>query len=142
MRPPLGQADRFNRVVFDTVTTTAVRIEAEPRTVHSRSGEIGPPGANFLSTDIDWRELGIIEWRVSRGRTRCLPSGWTIHRGSTARLRGFDGFPGARCPATLGYRRGWAALGFGCAGELRSLAFVLTVEDALLRSRRERPGAT
>jgi len=56
--------DRFNRVAFDAVTTTAVRIEVEPVTRHYRSGEIGPPDAMFLSRDIDWRELGLIEWRV------------------------------------------------------------------------------
>ncbi len=56
--------DRFNRVTFDPVTTTAMRIEVEPCTVHYKAGEIGPPGANFLNADIDWRELGLIEWRL------------------------------------------------------------------------------
>jgi hypothetical protein len=27
-------------------------------------GKIGLPGAMLLSADIDWRELGIIEWRI------------------------------------------------------------------------------
>ncbi|MBZ5618341.1 MAG: glycoside hydrolase family 127 protein [Acidobacteriia bacterium] len=58
------EKDRFNTVTFDPVTTTAVRLESEPKTVHYNAGEIGPPGALFLTTDIDWRELGIIEWRV------------------------------------------------------------------------------
>ena len=56
--------DRFNRVAFDAVTTTAVRIEVEPVTRHYRTGEIGPPEAMFLARDIDWREFGLIEWRV------------------------------------------------------------------------------
>ncbi|HUI55517.1 MAG TPA: beta-L-arabinofuranosidase domain-containing protein [Bryobacteraceae bacterium] len=56
--------DRFNAVTFEPVTTSAVRIEVEPQTRHYKSGEIGPPGANFLTRDIDWREFGIIEWRV------------------------------------------------------------------------------
>ena len=56
--------DTFNRVEFDPVTTTAVRVEVEPRTVHYKTGEIGPPGAMFLTAPIDWREFGIIEWRV------------------------------------------------------------------------------
>jgi uncharacterized protein len=56
--------DRFNRVDFDPVTTSAVRILVEPKTVHYKSGEIGPPEAMFLSSDIDWREFGLIEWRV------------------------------------------------------------------------------
>lgn len=67
VRPAQGYGvakDQFNRVRFEPVTTGAVRIEVEPRTVHYKSGEIGPPGAMFLSRDIDWRELGIIEWRV------------------------------------------------------------------------------
>jgi uncharacterized protein len=56
--------DTFNRVEFDPVTTTAVRLEVEPRTVHYKSGEIGPPEAMFLDKDMDWREFGLIEWRV------------------------------------------------------------------------------
>ena len=46
------------------MTTTAVRIEVEPATRHYESGEIGPPDAMFLSKDIDWREFGLVEWRV------------------------------------------------------------------------------
>jgi DUF1680 family protein len=58
------EKDRFNAVAFQPVITTAVRIEVEPRTVHYKTGEIGPPDAMFLSKDADWREFGIIEWRV------------------------------------------------------------------------------
>ena len=56
--------DTFNRVAFAPVTTTSVRIEIEPVTRHYKSGEIGPPEAMFLTRDIAWRELGVIEWRV------------------------------------------------------------------------------
>ena len=56
--------DQFNRAAFAPVTTRAVRIEIEPATRHYKSGEIGPPDAMFLSTDADWREAGVIEWRV------------------------------------------------------------------------------
>lgn len=56
--------DRFNRVAFEPVTTTAVRIQVEPATRHYKSGEIGPPDAMFLNQQIDWREFGLIEWRV------------------------------------------------------------------------------
>ena len=56
--------DQFNRVTFSPVTATAVRIEVEPQTIHYKTGEIGPPGANFLNAPIDWREFGLIEWRV------------------------------------------------------------------------------
>ena len=54
----------FNRVEFEPVTTTAVRLEVEPKTVHYKTGEIGPPAAMFLDGPVDWREFGIIEWRV------------------------------------------------------------------------------
>ena len=40
---------RSDRVEFDPVTTTAVRIEVEPKTVHYKTGEIGPPAAMFLN---------------------------------------------------------------------------------------------
>ena len=57
--------DKFNSVTFPPVTTSAVRIEVEPQTRHYKAGEIGPPGAMFLNRDIDWREFGMIEWRVN-----------------------------------------------------------------------------
>jgi hypothetical protein len=56
--------DTFNRVAFRPVTTSAVRLEVEPITRRYKSGEIGPPEAMFLSRDVDWREFGLIEWRV------------------------------------------------------------------------------
>jgi hypothetical protein len=56
--------NQFNRVEFDPVTTTAVRLEVEPQTRHYKSGDIGPPDAMFLDHEIDWREFGLIEWRV------------------------------------------------------------------------------
>jgi hypothetical protein len=58
------ERNTFNRVAFDPVTTTAVRIAVEPMTRHYGTGEIGPPDAMFLSRDMDWREFGLIEWRV------------------------------------------------------------------------------
>jgi DUF1680 family protein len=57
-------ADTFNVVTFDPVVATAVRLEVEPRTVSYKAGEIGPPAAMFIDEDIEWRELGVIEWRV------------------------------------------------------------------------------
>jgi len=59
--------DQFNVVTFAPVTTTAVRLEVEPQTIHYKSGDIGPPGANFLTRDIDWREFGVIEWSTAVG---------------------------------------------------------------------------
>jgi DUF1680 family protein len=58
------ERDAFNRVAFDPVTTTAVRISIEPASRHYASGEIGPPDAMFLAREMDWREFGLIEWRV------------------------------------------------------------------------------
>lgn len=56
--------DEFSIVTFQPVITTAVRLEVEPQTVPYRAGEIGPPDAMFISEDLNWREFGIIEWRV------------------------------------------------------------------------------
>lgn len=58
------EADAWNEVAFEPVTTRAVRLEVEPRTVSYRAGEIGPPAAMFIDEDIEWRELGVIEWQV------------------------------------------------------------------------------
>jgi hypothetical protein len=63
-RPPGVEKDRFNRLTFAPVTTTAVRLEIEPQTISYQRGEIGPPEALFLQKDITWREAGILEWRV------------------------------------------------------------------------------
>lgn len=60
---PLAK-DRFNSVRFDPVTTTALRLEIEPQTVAYKAGQIGPPGAMFLTLDLEWREAGVLEWRV------------------------------------------------------------------------------
>ncbi|MGH9408499.1 MAG: glycoside hydrolase family 127 protein [Vicinamibacterales bacterium] len=57
--------DEFNRVRFDPVTTTAVRLEIEPMTRKYRAGDIGPPDAMFIREDIEWRECGLLEWRIA-----------------------------------------------------------------------------
>jgi hypothetical protein len=57
--------DQFNEVTFDAVTTEAIRLEVEPQKIFYQAGEIGPPAALFLEADIDWRECGVIEWRVN-----------------------------------------------------------------------------
>jgi DUF1680 family protein len=57
--------DQFNEVTFDPVTTEAIRLEVEPQKIFYQAGEIGPPAALFLEADIDWRECGVIEWRVN-----------------------------------------------------------------------------
>ena len=50
---------------FDPVMTTAVRLEVEPVTTHYAAGEIGPPDAMFIAEAIDWREFGLLEWRIA-----------------------------------------------------------------------------
>jgi hypothetical protein len=57
--------DAWSDVAFVPVTTTAVRIEVEPQTTSYKAGEIGPPAAMFISEDIQWRELGVLEWEVA-----------------------------------------------------------------------------
>jgi len=56
--------DDWSKVDFEPVTTSAVRIEIEPQTTSYKAGEIGPPAAMFLDADAEWRELGVLDWRV------------------------------------------------------------------------------
>jgi len=64
-REPYGvEKDKFNRVTFAPVKVKAVRLEVEPQKVFYRAGQIGPPGAMIIMEDTEWREFGIIEWRV------------------------------------------------------------------------------
>jgi hypothetical protein len=59
------ERDKFNRLSFDAVTTSALRIEIQlqPRTY--KKGDLGPPDANYLQRDLTWYEGGVIEWRVN-----------------------------------------------------------------------------
>lgn len=57
--------DEFNAAKFDPVVTDAIRIEVEPSTKAYKKGDIGPPDAMFIDADIEWREFGILEWRVA-----------------------------------------------------------------------------
>lgn len=57
--------DTFNSITFATVTTIAVRLEVEPTTKLYKAGQIGPPAAMFIERDTQWREFGILEWRIS-----------------------------------------------------------------------------
>jgi DUF1680 family protein len=58
------EKDQFNEVVFDPIRTRAIRLEVEPQSILYRKGEIGPPAALFIEADIEWRECGVIEWRI------------------------------------------------------------------------------
>ncbi|HEX4566756.1 MAG TPA: beta-L-arabinofuranosidase domain-containing protein [Vicinamibacterales bacterium] len=59
------EKDAFNRVRFEPVTTDAVRLEIEPTTTRYKAGDIGPPDAMFIRDDIEWRECGLLEWRIA-----------------------------------------------------------------------------
>jgi DUF1680 family protein len=62
---PYGiEPDRFNRVTFDPVTTSGLRLEITLQGQEFKSGELGPPDANYLREDTIWFECGLIEWRV------------------------------------------------------------------------------
>jgi DUF1680 family protein len=64
-RAPYSVAkDRFNTIEFEPVQAEAVRLEIVPETVSYRAGQIGPPDAMFLSQNIEWREAGVLEWRI------------------------------------------------------------------------------
>ena len=62
--PYTADKDRFNRIGFNPVVTTAVRIEIEPQSILYKGGAAGPPAAMRISQDTVWREFGIIEWKV------------------------------------------------------------------------------
>jgi DUF1680 family protein len=57
--------DKFNKVTFTPVTTSALRMEIELQGKVYRKGELGPPDANYLAEDLTWYEGGVIEWRVN-----------------------------------------------------------------------------
>lgn len=57
--------DRWAELEFEPVVADAVRLEVEPRTILYEAGSIGPPAAMFIEEDIQWRELGLIEWQVT-----------------------------------------------------------------------------
>ncbi len=56
--------DAWSEATFKPVRTTAVRLEIEPRTVLYKGGAAGPPAAMPIDKDVQWREAGVIEWRV------------------------------------------------------------------------------
>jgi uncharacterized protein len=65
LQPYVVAKDRFNSVSFAPVTTIAVRLEVEPTTKLYKAGQIGPPAAMFIERDTQWREFGLLEWRIS-----------------------------------------------------------------------------
>jgi DUF1680 family protein len=65
VEPYVLAKDKFNAVRFAPVTTLAMRLEVEPATKLYKAGQIGPPAAMFIEKDTQWREFGLLEWRVS-----------------------------------------------------------------------------
>jgi len=57
--------DRFDAVDLEPVRTDAVRLEIVPQSIQYHAGQIGPPDAMFVNRDIEWREAGVLEWRIS-----------------------------------------------------------------------------
>jgi len=57
--------DQYNRVSFQPVTTSALRIEIGLQAKVYRKGTLGPPDGNYLTQDLTWYEGGVIEWRVN-----------------------------------------------------------------------------
>ena len=56
--------DAFSDVTFKPVKTIAVRLEIEPQSILYKAGAAGPPWAVTIREDVNWRESGVIEWRV------------------------------------------------------------------------------
>jgi len=65
VEPYVVAKDKFNAVSFLPVTTVAMRLEVEPATKLYKAGQIGPPAAMFIDKDTQWREFGLLEWRIS-----------------------------------------------------------------------------
>ena len=65
VEPYVVAKNKFNAVRFAPVTTVAVRLEVEPATKLYKAGQIGPPAAMFIVKETQWREFGLLEWRIS-----------------------------------------------------------------------------
>jgi hypothetical protein len=59
------QKDQFNVAHFDLILAAAIRLEIEPQVIQYKAGQISPPDAMFASQDIEWREAGVLEFRVA-----------------------------------------------------------------------------
>ena len=57
--------DKFNKVAFQPVTTSALRMEIQLQQKVYKKGALGPPDANYLTEDLTWYEGGVIEWKVN-----------------------------------------------------------------------------
>jgi hypothetical protein len=59
------ERDTFNRTLFAPVRTDGLRLEIALAGKVYKTGELGPPDANYLTEDTTWYEGGIIEWVVN-----------------------------------------------------------------------------
>ena len=65
-RGPYGvEKDRFNRVDFEPVTTSGLRMEIRLQGKIYKKGGLGPPDGNWIEEDFTWYEGGVIEWKVN-----------------------------------------------------------------------------
>ncbi|MBN1386833.1 MAG: glycoside hydrolase family 127 protein [Bacteroidales bacterium] len=58
------EKDRFNRVTFEPVRASALRMNIKLNGLEFKKGELGPPDGNYMPEDVIWYECGIIEWIV------------------------------------------------------------------------------
>jgi DUF1680 family protein len=58
--------DQFNKVTFDPVTATGLRLEIQLQPKVYKTGKLGPPDGNYMDHDLTWYEGGVIEWTVDR----------------------------------------------------------------------------
>jgi len=59
------ERDKFNKVTFAPVITSALRIKIDLHGIVYKEGSLGPPDADYLAEDLTWYEGGVIEWRVN-----------------------------------------------------------------------------
>lgn len=57
--------DKFNKVTFEAVDTSRMRLEIQLQGQKFEKGQLGPPDANYLKEAIVWYECGIIECRIN-----------------------------------------------------------------------------
>jgi hypothetical protein len=58
--------DRFNRVSFDPLACSGLRMEITLAPKVYPRNTLGPPDGNYLTEDLTWYECGVIEWAVNR----------------------------------------------------------------------------
>jgi hypothetical protein len=66
-KEPFGvERDKFNKVAFEPVTTSGLRMEIQLEPKIYKAGGLGPPDANWVGkAAATWYEGGVIEWKVN-----------------------------------------------------------------------------